>query len=146
MYCIYFCIQNAWLGSSFITNNNNNLHNNYLRFSLVWRSFSTKQEVLWHDPRLQRDTRSDSLKTYWRCKFRHENRGHMSTHMPVWQNKSFHTFTFQTPVHAHFSFICLFVCLFVFPRLIKAEFVCVSESVPSASRVRWKSFTVSHLK
>lgn len=45
----------------------------------------------------------------------------MSTHMQVWQNKSFHTFTFQTPVHAHFSFICLFVC---FPQIDQGR-ICV---------------------
>lgn len=54
----------------------------------------------------------------------------MPDHMPLCLNK--------TPSN--------FMCLFVFPRLIKEEFVCVSESVPSVSRVWQKSLSVSHLK
>ena len=35
---------------------------------LAWRSFSTKPEILWYDPGLQRDLGSNSLVISWICK------------------------------------------------------------------------------
>lgn len=45
------------------------LHSLLFPSSLVWRGLSAKPEVLWDDPRLQRDLGNKPYVNFWPCKF-----------------------------------------------------------------------------
>ena len=77
VWCFYsfycFCFFSSGLVSTSRHKRSSISHFIYISFLSVWRTFTTKPEVLWYDSRVQRDLGNNSYINFWHCKFRLKN-------------------------------------------------------------------------